>query len=227
MEGTAGAGIGPTAHREATMAKLTLTAFVTLDGVMQAPGGPREDRSGAFLHGGWVMALFDPEVGQFIDGRFREVGGFLLGRRTYEIFASYWPRMTDAADPVASALNGLPKYVASRSLARADWAGSRVIRDLPADVEALKKADGKPILVQGSIDLLQTLLAYELLDEITLLQFPLVLGTGKRLFGSGTVPTGFTLAGPARTTEKGVVITTLRPAGRPAYGSAEVEDPRT
>jgi dihydrofolate reductase len=204
------------------MARLTMTAFVTLDGVMQAPGGPREDRSGAFLHGGWVIPHADPDFGRFMVNVFSRAGAFLLGRGTYEIFAKHWPRVTDPADPIAAALNRLPKYVVSRTLHRADWNGSSVLRDVPGDVARLKREDGLELQVHGSPGLAQALLEYELIDELRILQFPLVLGCGKRLFGSGTIPAAFRLVS-TQATAKGVVISTYAPSGRPAYGSAELE----
>jgi dihydrofolate reductase len=205
------------------MSQLTLTTFVTLDGVMQAPGGPREDRSGAFLHGGWVMPHVDETFGRFMVDVFSRAGAFLLGRGTYEIFAGHWPRVTDPADPIAGALNRLPKYVASRTLARVDWNGSVLLRDVRTEVPRLKRMEGGDLQVHGSPGLAQTLLEYELVDEIHLLQFPVVLGTGKRLFGTGTLPTAFELVA-TRATEKGVVISTYRPSGRPTYGSAELPE---
>ena len=209
------------------MPKLVVTSFVTLDGIMQAPGGPREDRSGGFPHGGWVMPLFDEGLGAFMTEVFDRAGAFLLGRGTYDIFAAFWPKVTDPKDPVASRLNRLPKYVASRTLAHSEWGGTIFLRDVPAEVERLKRSDLQGELqVHGSPDLIQTLLAYELIDELNVIQFPLVLGAGKRLFGPGTIPAAFRLAG-GRTTEKGVVIGTYRLAGRPASGDATVQDPRT
>ncbi len=208
------------------MSKLTMTSFVTLDGIMQAPGGPREDRSGAFMHGGWVMPLADEQFGKFMVEVFSRAGAFLLGRGTYEIFAGHWPRVTDPADPIAGPLNRLPKYVASRTLDRLDWSGSTLIRDVRAEVAKLKGQDGGELQVHGSPGLAQTLLEYELLDELNLLQFPVVLGAGKRLFGTGAIPTAFQLVN-SQTTGKGVLISTYRPAGRPTYGSAELEDAGT
>ncbi|MBI4911232.1 MAG: dihydrofolate reductase [Acidobacteria bacterium] len=201
------------------MSRLTLTAFVSLDGIMQAPGGPGEDQSGGFLHGGWVIPHIDEDFGGSIVDVYSRAGGFLLGRGTYEIFASHWPRVTDPADPIAGPLNRLPKYVASRTLERADWSGSTVVRDIRAEVARFKGQDGPEIQVHGSPGLVQTLLAYELIDELHLFEFPVVLGSGKRLFGPGAVPTGFE-ALATRTTSKGVVIRTLRPAGRPMLGAA-------
>jgi dihydrofolate reductase len=199
-----------------------MTAFVTLDGVMQAPGGPREDRGGAFLHGGWVIPHVDPDFGRYMVDIFSRAGSFLLGRVTYEIFAKHWPRVTDPADPIAAALNRLPKYVVSRTLHRADWDGSSVLRDVPNDVARLKRQEGSELQVHGSPGLAQTLLAYELIDELRILQFPVVLGSGKRLFGAGTIPSAFRLVS-TQATSKGVIISTYEPAGRPVYGSAELE----
>lgn len=209
------------------MATLVVTSFVTLDGIMQAPGGPREDRSGGFLHGGWVMPFAEEEFGVFMNQVFDRAGAFLLGRGTFDIFAAFWPKVTDPGDPVASRLNRLPKFVASRTLDRSDWKGTTFLRDVPAEVARLKAAElGGELQVHGSAGLVQTLLAYGLVDELHLLQFPIVLGAGKRLFGPGTVPAAFQLTA-SRTTSKGVLIATFRPAGRPAYGDATVEDPRT
>lgn len=207
------------------MPRLVVTSFVTLDGIMQAPGGPREDRTGAFLHGGWVMPFADEGFGKAILDVVGRIGALLLGRGTYEIFAAHWPKITDPADPVAAPFNRIPKYVASRTLERPEWKGTSVLRDLPADVERLKRGELQGELqVHGSPGLIQTLLAYELVDELHLWQFPVVLGTGKRLFGSGTVPTAFELVA-SQTTGKGVVISTYRPAGRPGAGDASLEDP--
>jgi dihydrofolate reductase len=207
------------------MPRLVVTSFVTLDGVMQAPGGPREDRSGAFLHGGWVMPFADEGFGTYVVDLVSRAGALLLGRGTYDIFAAHWPKITDPKDPIAVPFNRLPKYVASRSLERPSWQGTTVLRDVPVEVERLK-AGALPgeLQVHGSPGLVQTLLAYELVDELHLFQFPIVLGKGKRLFGAGTVPTAFQLVA-TRTTAKGVLISQLRPAGRPQAGDATVEDP--
>jgi dihydrofolate reductase len=146
----------------------------------------------------------------------------VLGRRTYQIFASYWPRVTDDNDPVASALNRLPKYVASRTLKQADWRGTTVIRDAVKEASELKRRYAREVQVHGSGQLIQTLLANELVDELNLLLFPVVLGAGKRLLGPGTVPAAFAPMG-ARTTSTGVVITTYRRAGKPTYGEVGPE----
>jgi dihydrofolate reductase len=131
------------------MSKLVATTFVTLDGVMQAPGGPDEDTSGGFQHGGWLVPHFDADTGAFMDEVFERAGSFLLGRKTYEIFVGHWPHVTDEDDPIASRLNSLPKHVASRSLENAEWQHSTVIRDVPAEVAALKEKPGGELQVTG------------------------------------------------------------------------------
>jgi dihydrofolate reductase len=201
------------------MPKLTMTAFVTLDGVMQAPGGPQEDVSGGFSHGGWVVPFFDQAFGEFMSGVFARPSAFLLGRGTYQIFAGHWPKVTDPNDVVAAKLNRLPKFVASRTLATVDWKGSTLVRDVPAEVARLRAAPGDGELqVHGSPGLAQTLLQHQLIDELHLLTFPIILGRGKRLFGDGTVPTAFELAA-TRATSAGVVISSYRRTGKPTYGS--------
>ncbi|MFP3987088.1 dihydrofolate reductase family protein [Streptomyces sp. E11-3] len=202
--------------------KLTLTQFVTLDGVYQAPGGPDEDTSGGFTHGGWSFPYADEDFGRFMTEVFDQVDAFLLGRRTYEIFASYWPKMTDPADPIASRLNALPKYVATTTLTSADWQGTQLIGrdDLVKEVTALKDRPGRELQLHGSGGLAKSLLAHDLIDTVRLLAFPVTLGTGKRLFADGGLPTAFRLAG-SRTTAAGVVIGTYERAGRPTYGTFE------
>ncbi len=204
--------------------KLTVTSFVSLDGVMQAPGGPHEDESGGFTQGGWVVPFVDDEFGAFITGVFARPAAFLLGRGTYQIFASWWPKVTDPADPVAAALNRLPKYVASRTLARADWGPATLVRDVVPAVERLRREGEGELQVHGSPGLLQTLLRQGLVDELNLLEFPVVLGGGKRLFGEGAVPRAFQTVA-ARTSSKGVVLRTLRPDGAPVLGSVGEPSP--
>lgn len=199
------------------MAKLTMTTFVTLDGVMQAPGGPDEDTSGSFAHGGWVVPLFDADMGRFMDEVFARADAFLLGRGTYEIFASYWPKVRDPADPVAGALNRLPKYVASRTLERADWQGTTLVRDVVGEIAGLKQRHARELQVHGSPGLAQTLIQHGLVDEYHLLVFPIVLGSGKRLFNPGAAPTALQLVA-SRTTGSGVLISTYRNLGPPTYG---------
>ncbi|MEI5097749.1 dihydrofolate reductase family protein [Streptomyces sp. PmtG] len=200
--------------------KITLTQFMTLDGVIQAPGGPQEDTSGGFEHGGWSVPYGDEDFGRFIDEVFREADAFLLGRHTYEIFAGYWPKVTDPADPVASKLNALPKYVASTTLTSADWQGTRIVgrEDLVKEVAALKERPGRELQLHGSAGLARTLLDHDLIDTLHLLTFPVVLGTGKRLFAEGGLPAAFRHAG-SRTTSKGVAVNSYDRVGRPEYGS--------
>ncbi|MEU2035614.1 dihydrofolate reductase family protein [Nocardia amamiensis] len=198
--------------------ELSLTQFVTVDGVYQAPGGPQEDTSGGFTHGGWSVPFGDADFGAFVDEVFERVDAFLLGRRTYEIFAGYWPKVTDPDNPVAAKLNALPKYVATSTLERAEWAGTQLLRgDLVAEVTALKQHPGRELQVHGSGNLAHTLLANGLVDTLYLLTFPVLLGTGKRLFTSDIQPTGLRLA-DSRVTGSGVVISTYRNAGAPQYG---------
>ncbi|MET9953361.1 dihydrofolate reductase family protein [Streptomyces sp. NPDC006339] len=201
------------------MATLSLTQFLTLDGVYQAPGGPEEDPSGGFDRGGWVAPYVDEDFGRFIDEVFARPAAFLLGRRTYEIFASYWPRQTDPGDPVASKLNALPKYVVSTTLASADWPTTTVLRGDAADgVLALKERVDGEIQMHGSGGLAQTLLARGLIDRLHLLFFPVVLGAGRRLFREGATPSAFRLL-DARSTSLGVTIQTYELAGRPEFGT--------
>src|SRR5579871_632763 len=159
------------------MRKIIVATFVSLDGVMQAPGGPQEDPSGGFAFGGWTWALSDDVTGQAIGRVLTPPFDLLLGRKTYEIFAAYWPFQEG---PIATAFAKAHKYVATRTLKDATWPSSTVLRDAAADVARLKQEDGPTLLIQGSSDLVQTLLAKDLIDEITLLIFPVVLGPGKR-----------------------------------------------
>ncbi|MCT4352131.1 dihydrofolate reductase family protein [Streptomyces sp. Je 1-79] len=201
------------------MGKLSLTQFVTLDGVYQAPGGPDEDRSGGFEHGGWSVPYGDGDFGTFVEGVFRRPAAFLLGRRTYDIFAGYWPKQTDASHLIASKLNSLPKYVVSTTLDTADWAGTTVLGgDAVTEVSALKERVDGELQMHGSGGLARTLLAAGLIDTIHLLVFPVVLGTGLRLFGDGARPSAFRNVG-GRTTSSGISINTYELAGSPTYGS--------
>jgi dihydrofolate reductase len=200
------------------VAELTLTTFLTLDGVMQAPGGPGEDESGGFPHGGWVFPHVDAVFGETMMGIFAKADAFLLGRGTYDIFAGHWPRVTDPQDPVATALNALPKHVASRTRTTFDWSRSRHVADVVAEVPALKARYPRELQVHGSWGLAQTLIAHDLIDEYRLLVFPVVLGTGKRLFGSGAVPATLSLV-RSHTTSTGTVISVYRRAGALTTGS--------
>lgn len=206
--------------------KLTVTTFQTLDGVMQGPGGPDEDPSGGFQLGGWLVPHADAEMGAFMDETFSAAQAFLLGRFTYQTFAGFWPQVDVPDNAVATQLNALPKYVASRTLTDADleWAGSSLLGDdVPARVRDLKARPGGELQVHGSAGLVQTLLRHELLDELRLLTFPVVLGKGKRLFDDGTMPAATRLT-ESRTTSAGTVIAVYAFEGRPSYGSFTLED---
>ncbi len=186
--------------------KLTVQTFLSLDGVMQAPGGPEEDPSDAFTHGGWQAPFPDPAVGEFVTELNSHASAFLFGRRTFDIFRGYWPDQTDPADPIATAINSLPKYVVSNSLSDADatWRGEHpdtarlVSGDVVAAVQALKAEPGDELQIWGSSRLLETLLQHELVDRFRLMTFPLVLGSGRRLFNDGILPATMRPVGPHR-----------------------------
>ena len=204
------------------MRKLKVTTFVTLDGVMQAPGGPDEDRSGGFTHGGWSVGYWDDQMGKVMGEFMGRPFELLLGRKTYEIFAAYWPHSTD---PGADALNSARKHVASRTLRSVDWNNSTLIKgDVATYVSELKKQSGPEIQVHGSGDLLQTLLKNDLVDELHVWTFPVVLGSGKRLFADGAVPAGLKVDA-VTTSTTGVVIATYERAGAIKYGSFALAEP--
>ena len=200
------------------MPKIVVNAFLTLDGVMQAPGGPDEDREGGFVHGGWQAPYADEVMGRLVTEGFADDDGFLLGRKTYEIFANYWPKVTDPNDPIAAALNSRPKYVASRGLERVAWNNSSLIKgDVVAEVRKLRQQPGRTLQTWGSTELLQTLLKHDLIDEYRLFIFPVVLGAGKRLFGNGTMPVALKQVESA-TSAKGATYHRLERSGKPEYG---------
>jgi dihydrofolate reductase len=200
------------------MAELTISTFLSLDGVMQAPGGPTEDTSGNFPHGGWVFPLFDEEGGKVVTEIFAKADAFLLGRTTYDIFSAYWPKVTDPNDPVASKLNSLPKYVASRTRSEFSWNNSRLVRDVVKEVAGIKSRFGREVQVHGSAGLAQTLVENDLIDEYRLMIFPVILGTGKRLFGTGAVPRTLKLV-RSSVTSTGVLVSFYRSAGALKTGS--------
>jgi dihydrofolate reductase len=206
--------------------RLTLHTFLTLDGVMQAPGGSDEDIEGGFAHGGWSFPYGDEEFGAAMGGWLEQAGAFLLGRVTYDIFASYWPKVTDPDNVAATKLNGLPKYVASRTLRDPAWAHTTVLGpDLVSAVRALKDEPGDELQVHGSGALAQTLIDAELIDEYRLLTFPVLIGanSGKRLFRERAKGAALTLTG-STTTSTGVIIATYEPAGPAKYGSYALDE---
>jgi dihydrofolate reductase len=204
------------------MAKLTLTSFLTLDGVMQAPGGPNEDTSGGFQHGGWVVPHFDPDMGAIMLDIFSRASAFLLGRGTYDIFSAHWPKITDPSDLVATQLNSLPKFVASSTQSSFDWTNTNHVAEVPKDIESIKSRFDGELQVHGSYGLAQTLMEHNLIDEYRLFIFPVVLGTGKRLFNSFSSPVGFELMG-ARSMRTGVTYNVYRPTREFHTGSFELE----
>ncbi len=204
------------------MRKLVVGTFITVDGVMQAPGGPDEDREGGFGHGGWSVKYWDDVMGEVIVESTLRAGALLLGRKTYEIFASHWPHVTDD-DPVAAKLNSVPKYVASRTLGAVTWSNSTLIGgDVAAAVARLKEESEGEIQVSGSGELIQTLMEHDLVDEFRLWVFPVVIGEGKRLFATGARPAAFTLTDTKLSTT-GVAIQTYERAGDLEFGSFALE----
>jgi dihydrofolate reductase len=205
------------------MRELIVSSFVTLDGVMQAPGGPEEDPSGGFEHGGWSFGYWDEQMEHSMGEWMSKPFELVLGRKTYEIFAAHWPHNPD--EPGAEALNSATKHVASTALKELEWENSKLIEgDVPQGVRALKEEDGPELQVHGSANLIQTLLEHGLVDEFRLMIFPLVLGTGKRLFDGGAVPAGLE-ATSSRTSSTGVITATYRTGTEIKYGSFAAEEP--
>lgn len=204
------------------MAELTMTAFLSLDGVMQAPGGPEEDTSGNFSYGGWLVPHADEDMGQVMDEIFAKAQAFLLGRVTYDIFAAYWPKFPDSNDLVASKLNSLSKFVASRSKTSFDWKGTSHIQDVAKEVSALKQQFSGEIQVHGSCNLAKSLINHNLIDEFRFLIFPVILGTGKRLFDNVEVPSTLQLV-RSSTTSKGAIVCVYRSVGSLETGSFALE----
>ncbi|ENN87111.1 hypothetical protein RHSP_67439 [Rhizobium freirei PRF 81] len=206
------------------MRKVIAATFISLDGVMQAPGGPQEDPTGGFEHGGWTFHYFDDATGKALFEIFEKPFDLLLGRKTYDIFAAHWPYAGDD-DPIAKLFNSITKYVATRGDRKFDWNNSRSLgSDVVAAIKELKAGEGPDLLIQGSSNLIQTLLRNGLIDEFNLLTFPLVLGTGKKLFGDGTVPVAMKLL-RVQTSPTGVIMATYRPDGAVKTGSFALPDP--
>jgi dihydrofolate reductase len=204
------------------MRELIVNTFLTLDGVMQAPGGPEEDPSGGFEHGGWSFGYWDEQMQGVMGESMSKPFDLVLGRKTYEIFAAHWPH---SDDPFAEPLNRATKHVASSTLKQLEWENSKLIEgEVPEGVRALKEEDGPELQVHGSANLIQALLEHGLVDEFRLKIYPLVLGEGKRLFDGGTVPAGLELAS-SQVSSSGVIMATYRSGAEIKYGSFAAETP--
>lgn len=206
------------------MRKLVVLSFISLDGIMQGPGGPHEDPRGGFKHGGWAVGYFDDFLAKVMVKQMSKSYDLLLGRKTYEIFAAHWPYVK-TEDPFAAGLNNAKKYVASKTLTKPDWNNSEVIKgDVVERVKRLKQQDGPVIQVHGSGDLIQTLLKHDLVDELWLKIFPITLGHGERLFGDGTIPAGLRLL-ESEISPSGVIVATYLRSGEVKTGTTEFETP--
>ena len=204
--------------------RLTTTTNVSVDGVMQGLGGPDEDRRGGFERGGWVIPLNDTETGDYINQIYGGAAAFLFGRRTYEIFAGSWGALPDMREhPIGVVLNSRPKYVASTSLTNPKWAGTTVLTgDVAGAVRDLKTHQDGELLVPGSGVLVRWLLANDLVDQLNLITFPVVVGQGTRLFPDSGPDVALDLVN-SRTTSRGITIQTYRPLGRPVYAASTVD----
>lgn len=193
--------------------KLIVLSFLTLDGVIQGPGEPKEDPSGGFTYGGWIAPLWDDVLDQTMLEQMEHPFDLVLGRKTYEIFAAYWPYQNTDENPNAARLNAAKKYVASHTLHTLDWQNSTLLQgDVVQEIQKLKQQDGPELQVHGSVNLIQTLLLHDLVDELWLKFFPLTLGRGKRLFAEGPIPAAFTLRG-ANISPRGAIIASYQRAG--------------
>lgn len=205
------------------MRKLVVNTFVTLDGVMQAPGGPTEDPSGGFSHGGWSVNYWDEMMGQVMTDSMATPFDLLLGRKTYEIFAAHWPYSQE--EPAASTLNNAKKYVASKTLNKVDWNNSSLLKgDVVEEIKKLKEQDGPELQVHGSSNLIQTLLKNDLVDQYNVWIFPVLVGKGKRLFDWGTAPAGLDLV-DSKISSTGVIVATYQPAGEIKKGTFQMDNP--
>ena len=204
--------------------RLTLTTFVTMDGVMQSPGAPGEDPRDGFDLGGWLPPHFDEETGRYMNEVFDAADAFLLGRFSYQAMAGFWPQVTDPANRVAAQFNSCPKYVVTATLADLSWAGAVPVRgDIPKQVAELRQAPGRELQIHGSGALARSLKPHGLIDAYRLVIFPVVLGRGQRLFADGTPPSALRLAA-TRATKGGIVKHTYESAGPLSFGSVHPED---
>jgi dihydrofolate reductase len=207
------------------MRRIIVATFTSLDGVMQAPGGPQEDPTGGFAFGGWTAPHFDEALGASMGEIFGRPFDLLLGRKTYDIFAAHWPYVTDPNDPIAGVFNRVTKYVASRSRPKLTWQNSELLgADVVASLKTLKGDDGPDLLVQGSSDFLQTLWTSGLVDEFSVLIFPVLLGKGKRVFGNGATPAGLKLV-KSKSYPTGVIVANYQPDGAVKTGDFQLAEP--
>ena len=207
------------------MRKLIVLSFISLDGVMQAPGGPEEDPTGGFKQEGWVFGCFDDFFLKVMVKQMSKPFDLLLGRKTYEIFAAHWPHVNTREDRFAAGINNAKKYVASKTLTKLDWNNSELIKgDAWNEIKKIKEQDGPEIQVHGSGNLIQMLLKHDLVDELWLKVFPITLGVGKRLFAEGTIPAGFKLL-ENEISPSGVIIASYERAGEVKTGSLGLETP--
>ena len=197
------------------MRKIIVLSFITLDGVMQGPGGPTEDTSGNFTYGGWTVPYFDDFLGETMAEQMSRPFDLLLGRKTFEIFASYWPHHPEEG----AEINNATKYIASNTLTKHEWEKSLFLKgDVVEEIKKLKQQEGPELQVHGSSNLIQTLLKHDLVDEFWLKIFPVTLGMGKRLFDQGTIPAAYTLV-ESKPSPSGVIIATFKRAGEVETGS--------
>lgn len=207
------------------MRRLIVLSFISIDGVMQAPGAPEEDPTGGFKHGGWVAGCFDDFIGTVMIRQMSEPFDLVLGRITYEIFAAHWPYVKTDGDPIAAGINRAKKYVASRTLTDLTWSNSELIKgDVPQHIRKLKEEAGPELQVHGSGNLIQTLLQHDLVDELWLKIFPVTLGRGKRLFAEGTIPAGFRSV-ECKCSPGGVIVASYIRAGEVRTGSLALQEP--
>ena len=197
------------------MRKIIVLEFLTLDGVMQAPGGPKEDKSGGFKYGGWTAPYFDEVSGKEMGKQMKGKYDLLLGHKTYDIFAGYWPQHTEGWPQV----NKIAKYVVSKTLKKPTWENTVVVKDIK-ELKKFKKKNGPDLQVYGSGNLIQTLLKNDLVDELWLKIFPITLGSGKRLFKDGAIPAAFKLI-ESKTSPSGVIFASYKRAGKVKTGSFE------
>lgn len=205
------------------MRKLVVTTFVSLDGVMQSPGNPDEDRSGGFEFGGWLVPYMDASLAAFSVEWIQQADGFLLGRKSYEILGAYWPHVTDPGDVLARQLNTLPKYVVSNTLSNPSWGPAAVVAgDIGSEITRIKALGDGELQVHGSRQLARSLISLGLVDEYRLWVFPVLLGVGERLFGDGLPPGGLRLVA-SRTSDSGVAVHTYQPTGPIGFGAFELD----